>query len=65
MVTNGNPVDQVTSRFRGSVPLTVAISGTTIGALNRISSTHELPKTLVSDNETRYTSVDFKEFCEQ
>ncbi|VUZ55420.1 unnamed protein product [Hymenolepis diminuta] len=39
--------------------------GTTIGALDRIFSTHGFPKTLVSDSGTQFTSVDFKEFCQQ
>ncbi|VDL65121.1 unnamed protein product [Hymenolepis diminuta] len=53
------------SKWPEVVPLTVATSGTTIGALDRIFSTHGLPKTLVSDNGTQFTSVDFKEFCQQ
>ncbi|VUZ56610.1 unnamed protein product, partial [Hymenolepis diminuta] len=51
------------SKWPEVVPLTVATSGTTVGALDRISSTHGLPKTLVSDNGTPFTSVVFKEFC--
>ncbi|VUZ38694.1 unnamed protein product [Hymenolepis diminuta] len=53
------------SKWTEVVPLTVATSGTTIGVLDRIFSTHGLPKTLISDNGTQFTSVDFKEFCEQ
>ncbi|VUZ56321.1 unnamed protein product [Hymenolepis diminuta] len=71
MSTNGNPVNQIIfvvdsySKWPEVVPLTVVTSGTTIGALDRIFSTHGLPKTLVSGNGTQFTPADFKEFCEQ
>ncbi|KAM3188540.1 hypothetical protein ACTXT7_000094 [Hymenolepis weldensis] len=52
ITTNGNPVDQPEV-----VPLTLATSGSTIGALDRIFSTHGLPKALVSDNGTQFTST--------
>ncbi|VUZ52729.1 unnamed protein product, partial [Hymenolepis diminuta] len=45
------------SRWPEVVPLTLATSGSTIEALDRISLTHGLPKTLVSDNGAQFTST--------
>ncbi|KAM3175503.1 hypothetical protein ACTXT7_008389 [Hymenolepis weldensis] len=47
MSTNGNPLDQIPRRLRG---LEVVAE---VGVLDRIFSTHGLPKTLASDNGTQ------------
>ncbi|KAF7234150.1 hypothetical protein EG68_12381 [Paragonimus skrjabini miyazakii] len=47
------------------IPLRHATTSATVNNLRRIFSQHGFPETLVSDNGSQFTSVQFKEFCTQ
>ena len=51
------------SKFPEVVKMTNITTGTTITALCDIFSTHGLPKILVSDNGSQFTSKEFEKVC--
>ena len=53
------------SKWPEVIPLKSATSGMTVGARDRIISTHGIPETLVSHNGTQFPTYEFSQFCSQ
>ena len=53
------------SKWLEVIPVTAATSSVTIDHLHSMFATHGLPKTLVTDNGTQFTSIEFESFMKE